>query len=217
VVLYGAINEHVPCQGVDDAEKLDILRARRDDDAGPLMRQVRSLRVVKLSQLRRVEAQRRTHEDLMRASEAVRAEPGACWGRTDWAGCRRVAPDVFEADLNRLVSEILADGALALLCDPPRTAGSERSHPVLLQYSDAIARTGRVLDVPLLDLRGAIAEAAAADPRRTGLFLPGDTWHLAADGQALMADLIAAAVLRLHGAGAATAAAAAPDALDTSR
>jgi hypothetical protein len=84
-----------------------------------------------------------------------------------------------------------ADGARPLLCSLPRTPETEARLPILLLYSAVIEGVGRELDVPVVDLRAAVLESAAAGEGAGSYFIPTDTWHMGAAGQTLLATMLA--------------------------
>ncbi|HZM00160.1 MAG TPA: SGNH/GDSL hydrolase family protein, partial [Planctomycetota bacterium] len=113
-------------------------------------------------------------------------------GQPDWPGDRRVPLADFEAALRELCAEVAADGARPILCSLPRTPETEARLPILPLYSEVIARVGRELGVPVVDLRAAVLRAVAAGADPDGFFITTDTWHLGPKGQSLLANLLVA-------------------------
>jgi len=190
VIAYGARNEHTPCHGPNDREKLEL--ARRGPAGEPslwlaLSRHVRVLHLLNWVLLRRDAPLLMRERDERRRQ---RAEDPALIGQPDWPGDRRVPLDDFEAALSELCAEIEADGARPILCSLPRTTQSEELLPILPLYSEVIARVARERGLTLVDLRAAVFDAAATGDDAASFFGP-DTWHVGPKGQDLLARLLA--------------------------
>ncbi|HYN63242.1 MAG TPA: GDSL-type esterase/lipase family protein, partial [Candidatus Limnocylindrales bacterium] len=191
VIAYGAQNEHAPCQGRCDREKLALAREEREGRPSPWLALSSHVRVLQLSNwiVMRREAPELSRR--MAESRQERSQDPALIGQPDWPGCRRVPLDEFEAALRELCADVSADGARPVLCSLPRTPQTELRLPILPLYSEVIARVGRELGVTVVDLRAAMLSAIAAGAEETSFFMPPDTWHLGPTGQGLLARLLA--------------------------
>jgi len=190
VIIYGAQNEHAPCRGPSDRDKLELARRQRAGAPSPwlaLSRHIRVLQLVNWILLRRdAPLLLRERDEQLRQ----RAEDPARIGQPDWPGDRRVPLDDFEAALRELCVAIEADGARPILCSLPRTPQTEERLPVLPLYSEVIARVARERGLTLVDLRAAVLDAAASGDDAASFFVGTDTWHVGPKGQDLLARLL---------------------------
>ena len=187
VLAFGAINEHWPSSGLDDASKLAQLRqaggARRPS---PLARLRAELRIVQLAAWV-ADQPRGGRGGLLqeRAQSGARdvgtyLEPGYL---------RRVSPEQFEAALERFRAALAADGACTVLLRMPRRVATEEERPAVLDYdprlADFAARTG----TPLVD---AHEDFRAAPDGEAALFV--DPYHPSALGHERLARQLLPAV-----------------------
>ena len=191
VIAFGAQNEHAPAQGPGDREKLALASGECGEQRTVWHGLSQHLRVLQLWNwflCRRAVPEFKA----WRAEQArQRGQDPALIGQPDWPGDRRVPLDEFEAALRQLCAEARADGARPLLCSLPRTPQTEARLPVLPLYSAVIGRVARELAVPVVDLRAAVLEAAAAGEDAASFFIPTDTWHVGAKGQTMLASMLA--------------------------
>jgi len=169
IVAYSGVNESaVAPGGVIDTVRLELL-------------QQRSLRVRlfldRFASLRWVAS-------LGRSSVA----PAAIAGELPSGGIPRVSVELYDRLLRILCERVRSDGAHCVLVSPARPLAGEFGAPQLLAYTDALEQCARELEVPLADVRRALADRLVS-AEATELFL--DRWHPSVAGHAAQAEVVA--------------------------
>lgn len=165
VAAFGAINDHHPAIELPDREKIAYSKNRASwafSAATWLREHSRSAQLVArtLDQLQDRMPEQRIQARIQRKRQQNQVKDTV--GQVDWGGIRRISLEEFRVGLHELADRVEADGARLILVSMPRKTATEKTAPVLLEYTKTIAEVAEERGLPLCNARKIFRDAFAS-------------------------------------------------------